>query len=286
VVYEVRASWEDAAVDHGTTRQGSLRYRMTRFLETQLLKRADAVSTICQGLRDEIIGRGIREEHVTVIPNAVDIQSFSEPRSKDMQLANALGLIDSIVLGFIGSFYRYEGIDLLIEALPHIIPEHPNVKVLLVGGGPHEPELRKATASARLDPYIVFTGRVKHADVNRYYDLVDIFVYPRRRKRLTEFVTPLKPLEAMASRTVVLASDVGGHKELINDGETGYLFPADDATALADRLMAILAARDQWSRIQVAGLHFVETSRTWDVCTAPYEQIYRRASTSKNRLRG
>jgi PEP-CTERM/exosortase A-associated glycosyltransferase len=290
VVYEVRAYWEDAAVDHRTTTEGSLRYRMTRYLETRLIKRADAATTICDGLRRDLIGRGIREEHVTVIPNAVDVQSFSGQTNKDMQLAKALGLADSIVLGFIGSFYRYEGIDLLIEALPRVIAEHPNVKVLLVGGGPHEPELRKASADARLDPYIVFTGRVKHADINRYYNLVDVFVYPRRRKRLTELVTPLKPLEAMASRKVVLASDVGGHRELIDDGQTGYLFPADDAAALAFRLVAILAARDQWSRIQAAGLRFVENSRTWDICTAPYEQIYRHAlehlGTSKNRLKG
>jgi PEP-CTERM/exosortase A-associated glycosyltransferase len=277
VIYEVRAFWEDAAVDHRTTTEGSLRYRMTRYLETRLLKRADAVTTICDGLRHEMIGRGIGEERVTVIPNAVDLESFSEHNRKDMHLAKALGLADSIVLGFIGSFYRYEGIDLLIEALPRIIAERPNVKLLLVGGGPYEPELRKATAHARLEPYIVYTGRVNHEDINRYYNLVDVFVFPRRRHRLTELVTPLKPLEAMASRRVVLASDVGGHRELINDGETGYLFPADDASALVCRLMAVLACRDRWPRLQEAGRRFVETSRNWDVCTAPYEHIYHRA---------
>jgi PEP-CTERM/exosortase A-associated glycosyltransferase len=276
VVYEVRAFWEDAAVDHRTTKQGSLRYRTTRYLETRLLMRANAVTTICEGLRQEMVGRGIPVGHVTVIPNAVDVQSFPKQKAKDMQLANALNLADSIVLGFIGSFYRYEGIDLLIEALPSVIAEHPNIKVLLVGGGPHEPELRKASAQAGLDPYIIFTGRVKHGDVNSYSHLVDVFVYPRRRERLTELVTPLKPLEAMASRTVVLASDVGGHRELISDGQTGYLFPADDASELARSLLAILASRERWPLIQDAGRRFVETSRNWDITTAPYERIYQR----------
>ena len=76
VVYEIRAFWEDAAVDHGTTTEGSLRYRATKGLETWAIKRADHVFTICEGLRADIVGRGIPAAKVTVIPNAVDIETF------------------------------------------------------------------------------------------------------------------------------------------------------------------------------------------------------------------
>ena len=86
VVYEVRASWEDAAVDHGTTREGSLRYRASRALETWALRRADHVTTICEGLRGDIVARGIPPERVTVIPNAVDTREFTFGAAPDPEL--------------------------------------------------------------------------------------------------------------------------------------------------------------------------------------------------------
>lgn len=275
VVYEVRAFWEDAAVDHGTTAAGSLRYRSSRALETFLLKRAGAVTTICEGLRNEIIGRGIPKSKVTVIPNAVDIQAFAADRQRDIDLARHLGIeSNAVVLGFIGSFYRYEGIDLLLDALPSVLSQHPDVKVLLVGGGPHEQALRAIAADQRFGSKVIFTGRVKHQDVQRYYDLIDIFVYPRRHHRLTDLVTPLKPLEAFAARRIVVASDVGGHRELIADGKTGFLFPADNAAALAQRLCTTIEQRPEWPSMQTAARQFVETTRTWDACVVPYGPVY------------
>ena len=116
VVYEVRAFWEDAAVDHGTTTEGSLRYRLTRRLETRALRHAAHVFTICEGLRGDIVARGIAPERVTVIPNAVDIDSFEPGGLPDAALAASLDLQGATVLGFIGSFYAYEGLDLLLAA--------------------------------------------------------------------------------------------------------------------------------------------------------------------------
>ena len=111
VVYEVRAFWEDAAVDHGTTTEGGLRYRATRGLETYALRGVDHVTTICEGLRRDIIGRGIAAERVTVIPNAVDAETFRFGEPADDALRERLGLRGAAVLGFVGSFYSYEGID-------------------------------------------------------------------------------------------------------------------------------------------------------------------------------
>jgi len=116
VVYELRALWEDAAVDHGTTSERSIRYRASRALETFALRRADHVTTICEGLRTEIAGRGIAERKITVIPNAVDTSEFRLDGTPDVALRAKLGLDGCTVVGFAGSFYGYEGLDLLIEA--------------------------------------------------------------------------------------------------------------------------------------------------------------------------
>src|SRR5450830_760869 len=129
VVYEIRAFWEDAAVDHGTTNQNSLRYRATRGLETRAIQRADHVFTICEGLRADIVARGVPSSKVTVIPNAVNVESFQLANPPDPALLEKLGLTGSTVIGFIGSFYAYEGLDLLVAALPTLLQARPDVKL-------------------------------------------------------------------------------------------------------------------------------------------------------------
>lgn len=277
VVYEVRAFWEDAAVDHGSTREGSPRYRLTRSLETYAFKQVDAVTTICEGLRADIVARGIPSDKVTVIPNAVDIEKFSVGGAPDEALKAQLGLAGMRVLGFIGSFYAYEGLDLLLSALPRLLDQAPDVRVLLVGGGPQEETLKQQAQQLGIADQVVFSGRVPHSEVNRYYDLVDVLVYPRHSMRLTELVTPLKPLEAMAQGRLFVASDVGGHKELIRDGETGILFKAEDAQSLADKVLGLLHSTEQWPALKQAGRRFVEAERNWKVSVARYQQVYANA---------
>ena len=282
VAYEVRAFWEDAAVDHGTTREGSARYRLTRWLETRALRQAQHVFTICDGLRRDIVARGIAADKVTVIPNAVDIEAFDSGGLPDLALKAQLGLGGSAVIGFIGSFYAYEGLDLLLVALPLLLQQQPDARLLLVGGGPQDAALKAQAQALGLADRVVFTGRVPHAEVQRYYDLIDVLAYPRHSMRLTELVTPLKPLEAMAQGRVLVASDVGGHKELIRQGETGLLFPAGNAQALASTLAEMLARRERWPAMRAAGRRFVEQERNWAASVARYAGPYQRLVPSEH----
>jgi PEP-CTERM/exosortase A-associated glycosyltransferase len=282
VVYEVRAFWEDAAVDHGTATEGGLRYRLTRALETHVLNRAHAVTTISEGLRRELVERGLPQSKVTVIPNAVDPERFHWRPPRDKELEHRLGLLGAIVLGFIGSFYSYEGLELLLEAMPEILRKQPRARALLVGGGPHEKALKRKAAALGIERQVVFTGRVPHSEVRDYYGLTDICVYPRYSMRLTELVTPLKPLEAMAHGNLVVASDVGGHRELIRPGVTGELFPPGDREALAAAVLRLLADHERWEDRRQAGRHFIETERSWRVVVGGYRDVYSRALGSVN----
>jgi PEP-CTERM/exosortase A-associated glycosyltransferase len=276
IVYEVRAFWEDAAVDHGSTHYSSLRYRLSRSLESYVLRRVDHVTTICEGLRTEILSRGLPSDRVTVIPNAVDAHEFGFGSIPDEALRQKLGVEGCTVIGFAGSFYAYEGLDLLIEAVGMLAPRNPDLRVLLVGSGPHEPKLRELAGQGGFGDRFVFVGAVPHADIQRYYSLIDLLAYPRRRMRLTDLVTPLKPLEAMAQGRIFVASDVGGHRELIRNGEIGVLFPPDDARALAEAIDSMLARRADWPRIRATSRHYVETERTWAHSVARYVDIYGR----------
>jgi PEP-CTERM/exosortase A-associated glycosyltransferase len=274
VVYEVRAFWEDAAVDHGTSREWGVRYRLTRALETWAMRRADYVTTICDGLKTDIFSRGIPERRVSVIPNAVDSERFQPDPDPDIGLKSQLGLEGSTIVGFIGSFYAYEGLDVLLRGLPSMLAHVPRLRLLLVGGGPEEPALRDLARSLGVADKVIFAGRVAHDQVRRYYSIVDLFAYPRHSMRLTELVTPLKPLEAMAHSRLVVASNVGGHRELIRDGDTGVLFTAGDPVSLADTIVGILADPVKRLRIRQQGRRFVEEERTWQNSVKRYQPVF------------
>jgi PEP-CTERM/exosortase A-associated glycosyltransferase len=277
VIYEIRAFWEDASVGNGTGREGSARYRLTRQVETYAVKAADAVAVICEGLRGDLIARGVDPGKIIVSPNGVDLDLFGDPPPRHDALAADLGLgADDAVIGFIGSFYDYEGIDDLIAAMPALVAARGDARLLLVGGGPMEAALKAQAAASPVAGRIHFVGRVPHEEVERYYSLIDILAYPRKKMRLTDLVTPLKPLEAMAQGKLVAASDVGGHRELIEDGVTGTLFAPDDPAAIAQALVALLAARGGWDERRRTARLFVETHRNWSSNILRYEPVYQR----------
>lgn len=286
VVYEVRAFWEDAAVDHGTASEWGPRYRLTRALETRALQRADAVTTICEGLRNDIVKRGISSDKITVIPNAVDISQFRSTSSADNTLLQKYGLTRGSTLGFAGSFYAYEGLDALLRAMPTILRAVPQTRLLLLGGGPQESNLRALADQLGLEREVHFIGRVPHSEVTNYYNAMDVMVYPRVPRRLTELVTPLKPLEAMAMGKLVVASDVGGHRELIRDGYNGHLFAAGSDDALAQCVIKLLKTPATWDQVIANGREFVERERSWSASVARYRNVYSDVLARRQRRTG
>ncbi|WP_271079250.1 TIGR04063 family PEP-CTERM/XrtA system glycosyltransferase [Aurantiacibacter sp. MUD61] len=274
VVYEIRAFWEDAAVGNLTSAEGSIKYRLTRQLENMAVSGADHVMTICEGLKGDLVSRGVSPDKIGIMPNGVDLTMFGEPAARDDALTEQLDLGAGPVIGFIGSFYDYEGLDDLIAAMPMLIERHPDARLLMVGGGPMADELKAQAEVSPVADAICFTGRVPHSEVERYYALTDIMAYPRKKSRLTDLVTPLKPLEAMAQMKLVAASDVGGHRELITHGETGVLFAPDDAADCAKALADLLDARGDWDAYRERGRTHVRTNHDWHRNAQRYQVVY------------
>jgi PEP-CTERM/exosortase A-associated glycosyltransferase len=274
LVYEMRSSWEDAAVSTGTTAEGSMRYRLSRALETFVLRRASAVTTICEGLRREIEARGVPSARITVVPNAVDADALAAATPGGGRARRERGLEGAFVIGFLGSFFAWEGLDLLIEAMPQVLGRRPEARLLLVGAGVAEPALRSAIDRLGLAREVVFAGPVAHGEVAALYDAVDLLAYPRLPMRLTEMVTPLKPLEAMALGKAMVASDVGGHRELIADGETGLLFRAGDREALAAAILRVIDDPSLAARLRATGPAHVRRHRNWRQSVANYAPVY------------
>jgi len=275
VVYEIRAFWEDAAVDHGSYREFSWKYRLVHALETWACRRVSHLAVLCEGIKQDLQQRGIGENHMTIVPNGIHAEDF-QPCPADEELRHAWGLDGKIVIGFVGSFYRYEGLDVLVEAFARLLKKRNDLVLLLVGGGEVEEELKAQVHHLSLTSHVVFTGRIPHERIPGVYGLFDFLVYPRNSIRLTELVTPLKPLEAMAMEKPVVASDIGGHRELIRDGETGVLFQAGNIESLAQNLEELLQYPDRVQQLVKRGKAWVTQERSWVKIVRQYISIYQK----------
>lgn len=274
VVYEVRAFWEDAAVDQGTSTPQGWRYKMSRLLENYVFCNVHQVTAISEGLKNDIEKRHIFDGSVTIIPNAVELDRFSKLLAPDLHLISEYNLSKGCTIGFVGSFYDYEGLDLAIHAMPLLLQGNPNLRLLLVGNGLQDRNLRELVIRLKLENKVLFTGKVPFSEVERYYSVIDVLVYPRKLLRLTELVTPLKPLEAMAQQKIFIASDVGGHRELIKNEVTGILFKAGDIDSFVNAVNNLICSEELQNKIKKNALNFVKNERNWSKNIEKYEQVY------------
>lgn len=276
-VYEIRAFWEDAAVDQKKTRPQAIRYRASRQIETYVVQKADAVVGIALQILRDLQARGVNPEKLFHVSNGVDGDRFC-PIPRDNKLACDLGLQNEVVLGFIGSLYPYEGISWLVPALARLRRRGVSCKLLILGEGDDEPAIATAIRETQSQSFVLPIGQVSHDRVQRYYSLIDVLVYPRRSTRLTELVTPLKPLEAMALGKPVLASSVGGILELVEHEQTGLLFKPDDIEDFCHQAERLIEQENLRHEIGSRAREKVLRERDWKVLAHRYERVYEFAS--------
>jgi PEP-CTERM/exosortase A-associated glycosyltransferase len=274
-VYEIRAFWEDAAVDQNRTQTISLRYHLSRSIEKFVASRADAVVGIATHILDELRGRGLPPAKLFLVPNGVNAVRFS-PTPRDRGLAAMLGLDinDEPVFGFFGSLYRYEGIPWLVRAVAELRRRGHRFRVLLAGDGEDRRAVLDAIASFGVKDIVQYLGQVPHANIRSYYSLVDVLVYPRLATRLTELVTPLKPLEAMALGKSVLGSSVGGIRELVYHEETGLIFRAQDVDDFCRQAARLVNSRPLRYELAERARKFVLREKDWSILANRYVQVY------------
>ncbi len=283
-VYEIRAFWEDAAVDQRKTKQANLRYSLARRLETHVVRRADAVVGIARSILEDLKARGTAPEKLFYVPNGVDTSRFV-PQARDAALAADLGLNGAPTLGFIGTLFPWEGMVWLVRAAVALRKAGAVFKMIIIGDGAEADEVRKAIQENDARGYIVFLGRVPQDQVERYYSVMDILVYPRPSTRLTELVTPLKPLEAMSIGKAVLGSDVGGIRELLESEVTGILFKPGDVRDFELQAMRLLLDSELRRSFGERARKRVVAEKDWNVLARTYESVYaaaRRATSPRD----
>ena len=282
-VYEMRSLWEDAAVEKGDISEQSLRYRLTRGAETFLTRRVDGVVCICEGLRRDVVERGLSPKKLHVVPNGVDVARFA-PQVPDEATRLRLGLQGRTVVGYIGTFFGFEGVVDLVEALARLIKGGRNdLAGLIVGAGTTYEACREVARRHGLADRILHPGHVAAEEVERLYSVMDVLAYPRRSLRVTELVTPLKPLEAMAMEKAVIGSNVGGIRELIRDGVTGLLHRSGDVEDLAATIEKLADDPNLRHTLGRQARQWVADQRDWKHIIPHYVPIYEAASRGRKR---
>ena len=279
VVYEVRGFWEDTWLSRhadSETRASSELYRRNRDLETRCMLAADLVVTLGEAMRDEIVARGVPAEKVLIVPNAVS-DEFLQPLPDAQKLRSELGIKpDEHVIGEVSSLVPHEGIGTLLEATRILKDRGMKVRALIVGDGPERAALQRQAAEAGLGETAIFTGRVPASKVREFHALLDVFVVPRTPDRVCQLVTPLKPVEAMASGLCVVTSEVKALAEIIKPEVTGALTIPQDPVALADSLELLVCSPDIRKKLGDNAREWVARDRTWAHNAARYRDAYAR----------
>jgi glycosyltransferase involved in cell wall biosynthesis len=265
VAYEVRGFWEVTQLSHNPSHELSLTYQMQKALESRTAAACDHVFTLASPMRDELIRRGVAAKRISLLQNSCDPDHFRPvPRADDLAAAWNIPA-DVPVIGYIGSFVQYEGLDDLTRACARLRRDGHSFRLVLVGGkaGEVEAEIEEIARENGLDDWLITPGRVPHEEVDAWYSLIDIAPFPRKPQPVTELVTPLKPLEAMAMEKAIVMSSVRAMAEMVEDGKTGLVFEKGNPDDLAEKLARLIADPDLRRRMGHDARRHIQAERTW-----------------------
>ncbi|CAN2048985.1 Glycosyltransferase, exosortase A system-associated [Candidatus Magnetomoraceae bacterium gMMP-1] len=271
--YEIRGFRADTETINEGLKPNSWKYRLTNYLEYRTASKSDCVVAISEGIKNELVKNGVNKEKIFIIPNGVDSLKFS-PVIKSTLIEKKYNLNSYKIIGFIGMIRKIEGLSLAIKSLPQILEKKSNVKFMLVGSGDEVKNLKNLVNQLGIQHNVIFCGKVPHEKVKDYYSVIDILIYPRIDARVNHMVTPLKPLEAMSMKKVILASDVGGLKELIDHEKTGYLFRRNNKKDFVKKSIVLLNNDEFCRNLGHNARDWVKDHRDWSKIVKRYDQVY------------
>jgi N-acetyl-alpha-D-glucosaminyl L-malate synthase BshA len=223
------------------------------------LQRADRVIAVSQDCRRHAIQAGAPAERVAVIHNGVSGERFSPDRVAVGQIRRQLGVARSArLILFVGSLKPYKGVDVLIRAVPHVLKGEPSAIAVVVGDGPERKALAGLRDSLGLRNEVLFAGAVPNARLPYYENACDVFVLPSRRESFG-----VAAAEAMACARPVVATNVGGLREVIDHGETGLLVEPGNPQQLAASILRILKNDPLARRLGAKARRKVEAEFDW-----------------------
>ncbi|MFW9880212.1 MAG: glycosyltransferase family 4 protein [Candidatus Thorarchaeota archaeon] len=274
-IYEVRGFVEDTLVEQGFIRHNSYKYLKRRVQENSLMNRAKIVITLGKAMRYDLIKRGIDREKIFIVPNGVNTNNLS-PMKPDLTLKKNLGLHGKVVIGYVGSIRKIEGLETLFKAVKIVKQKIENIHAIVVGK--YTPkyfrELRILIRKLGIEQDIFFTGEIPNSEIPKYYSIIDILIISRINSRVTSLVTPLKPLEAMAMGKVLLTSDLPALKEMVKPKISGDLFKTEDPIDLADKILLYITRSEKRNKLEKKARDYVKNYYDWKTISKKYKILY------------
>ena len=280
-IYEVRGFWEITRLSREPEYAKDSTFKIQVLLETMAANNADFVFTLTLPMLEELASRGVPKEKMALLPNSCTPEDFVA-KGRNKGLAKKLHIpTDVPVIGYIGTFAQYEGLDDLAEACGLLNQKGLNFRLLLVGNentsgmdrGPISQKIIDVAEEYKFSDWLIMPGRVPHEEVEAYYSLIDIAPFPRKPQPVCEMVSPMKPLEASAMKKAIIVSSVRALTEMIVDGETGLVFEKGNVQDLANKLEILISDKNLRTKLGENGRIWVEKERTWDLTTKKLVKI-------------
>lgn len=279
-VYEVRGFWEITRISREPEFALTPAYKSLCYLEALAANSADKVFTLTNAMKMELNTRGV-DKAITILPNSCNPEDFT-PSRRSGKLARKLRIPSGVpVIGYIGTFVQYEGLDLLAEACGILKEKNLEFRLLMVGNentsgtdrGPITERVIELAEKHSFTQWLIMPGRVPHEEVEGYYSLIDVAPFPRKPQPVCEMVSPMKPLEASAMKKAIIVSSVRALTEMIVDGETGLVFEKGNVQDLANKLEILISDKNLRTKLGENGRIWVEKERTWDLTTKKLVKI-------------
>lgn len=274
-IYEVRGqladTWLSTRPDGSET---SERYQLFMERESYVARHADHVFTLGEAMKQNLIRSGVKESKISLLPNGIGDEFLEEPVDRT-QAREQLGLDpEAFYAGTVSSLVPYEGLSTLVRAVARLADEFLSLRLLIVGDGTDRENLIMLARELGIESRCEFPGRVPREQAHLYHSSLNTFAVPRVESAVTRSVTPLKPVEALASGVPVLASDLPALRELITDGENGHLVRPEDVEDWTGSLRTMILEPSRAHKMGKSGREFVLSRRTWAQNAKTIIQIY------------
>ena len=251
----------------------SLQQPLLKQLSLLVLHNADAITSVSSRITKQVIQLGIPSAKTSFIPNGVDTNIF-KPRNKKTQRKKLKLPLDSNILLYVGRISKAKGIDILLESFAKLHRKHHKTKLYFIGDGDIA-DFKEKTQSLHLSDNVHFIGSLPQHEIAAYYSAADLFILPSLAEGRPNVV-----LEALASGTPVVTTDVGDVRAFMTHEQNGFIVPPGDALKLAAHMNKLLSGRTLQQKFSRAGLKTIKDHQlSWNRAAQQYLAVYKQLLT-------
>lgn len=272
------------SLSNGTIKPDSLKFKIYRWIEKKTVERADAIIVVGMRQKEWLVNEmGVDPKKIFQVSNGVDIQKFKPIMTPDLK-KNFGFLADSKIIIFVKAFTEQSGICYLLQSIPKIQVYYPRIGLVAIGGGPLQRTLENNIKCMNLNNVVKLMERIPNDSIPDCLNSADIFVSPSIPMGKTEETFNISLIEAMACELPVIATAIGGPKEILEGGDNvGILIPPKDPDAIADAVITLLNNPTRAKKMGENARKYVETTYSWERVYTRTRKVYEFAKVNHNR---